>query len=88
MKRPKIRFKGFDDAWEQRKFASVFEGLQNNTLSRAELNYESGTVRKKNRYKEGSVNKLKVTKRIMYGRNSFELLKGKMLRLELKRKLN
>ena len=45
MKRPKIRFKGFDDAWEQRKFASVFEGLQNNTLSRAELNYESGTVR-------------------------------------------
>ena len=32
-------------AWEQRKFASVFEGLQNNTLSRAELNYENGTVK-------------------------------------------
>lgn len=32
---------------------------------------------------EGSVNKLKVIKRIMYGRNSFELLKSKVLRLEL-----
>ena len=31
--------------WEQRKFASVFDGLQNNTLSRADLNYESGTVK-------------------------------------------
>lgn len=46
-----------------------------------ELDYNNGLA-------EGSVNKLKVTKRIMYGRNSFELLKGKMLRLELKRKLN
>ena len=42
---PEIRFKGFTDDWEQRKFASVFDGLQNNTLSRAELNYESGTVK-------------------------------------------
>lgn len=31
--------------WEQRKFVSVFEGLQNNTLSRADLNYENGTVK-------------------------------------------
>lgn len=31
---------------------------------------------------EGSVNKLKVIKRIMYGRNSFELLKSKLLLLE------
>lgn len=37
---------------------------------------------------EGSVNKLKVVKRIMHGRNSFELLKGKLLRFELKRKIN
>ena len=37
---------------------------------------------------EGSVNKLKVVKRIMYVRNSFELLKAKLLRLELKRKVN
>lgn len=37
---------------------------------------------------EGSVNKLKVVKRIMFGRNSFELLKSKLLRLELKRQIN
>ena len=43
--KPQIRFKGFTDDWEQRKFASVFDGLQNNTLSRAELNYENGTVK-------------------------------------------
>lgn len=45
------------------------------------LSYNNGLA-------EGSVNKLKVIKRIMYGRNSFELLKGKLLRLELKRKIN
>ncbi len=44
-KKPEIRFAGFDDDWEQRKFVSVFEGLQNNTLSRADLNYENGTVK-------------------------------------------
>ena len=33
------------NSWEQRKFSSVFEGLQNNTLSRAELNYEKGTIK-------------------------------------------
>ena len=37
---------------------------------------------------EGSINKLKVIKRVMYGRSSFELLKSKLLRLELKRKIN
>jgi transposase len=37
---------------------------------------------------EGSVNKLKVTKRIMYGRCSFDLLRKKILRLESKRKIN
>jgi len=31
---------------------------------------------------EGSVNNLKVIKRIMYGRNSFELLRAKLLRYE------
>lgn len=46
-----------------------------------ELDYNNGLA-------EGSVNKLKVTKRIMYGRNSFNLLKGKLLRLESKRKFN
>lgn len=41
------------------------------------LDYNNGLA-------EGSVNKLKVVKRIMYGRHSFELLKGKLLRLELR----
>lgn len=37
---------------------------------------------------EGSVNKLKVVKRIMYGRNSFEMLRKKLLRLEKRRIIN
>jgi len=37
---------------------------------------------------EGSVNKLKVIKRIMYGRNSFEMLRKKLLWLEKKPKFN
>lgn len=45
------------------------------------LDYNNGLA-------EGSVNKLKVVKRIMYGRNSFELLKGKLLRLELRHEIN
>ena len=44
-KTPRIRFKEYTDDWEQRKFDKVFDGLQNNTLSRADLNYESGTVK-------------------------------------------
>lgn len=39
---PEIRFEGFTKAWEQRKFGDTFTGLQNNTLSRADLNNESG----------------------------------------------
>ena len=43
---PDVRFKNFTDAWEQRKFDEVFDcTIPNNTLSRAELNYESGSVR-------------------------------------------
>ncbi len=45
MKEPAIRFKGYTDAWEQRKFSETFDGLQNNTLSRAEMNYENGEVK-------------------------------------------
>ena len=44
-KTPKLRFSGYTDDWEQRKFNEVFDGLQNNTLSRADLNYESGMVK-------------------------------------------
>ena len=43
-KAPKNRFSGFSDDWEQRKFGEVFMPLQNNTLSRAELNDEFGTA--------------------------------------------
>ena len=43
-KNPEIRFAGFTDDWEQRKFDELFTGLQNNTLSRSELNYENGTL--------------------------------------------
>lgn len=41
---PTIRFKGFKDDWEQRKLGEVFMPLQNNTLSRAELNDEFGVA--------------------------------------------
>ena len=42
---PAIRFKGFSDAWEQRKFGDVFDcTVPNNTLSRVELSYDEGTV--------------------------------------------
>lgn len=42
---PEIRFKGFTDDWEQRKFDEVFDcSIPNNTLSRAELSYDEGNV--------------------------------------------
>lgn len=46
-----------------------------------EMDYNNGLA-------EGSINKLKVVKRIMFGRNSFELLKVKLLRLELRHHFN
>lgn len=42
---PNIRFKGFTDDWEQRKFGDVLVSLQNNTLSRADLSNESGVAK-------------------------------------------
>ena len=44
-KAPAIRFAGFTDPWEQRKFGDCFEFLKSNTLSRAGLNGENGTAR-------------------------------------------
>ena len=42
---PEKRFPGFTDDWEQRKFDEVFDcTVPNNTLSRAELSYDEGTV--------------------------------------------
>ena len=42
---PEIRFSGFADDWEQRKFDDMFECcLANNTLSRAQLSYDEGMI--------------------------------------------
>lgn len=43
---PKRRFKEFQnaEAWEQRDFGKVFNHLQNNSFSRAQLSYENGEV--------------------------------------------
>ena len=42
--KPALRFKGFDEDWEQRKLGDCFWSLPNNTLSRAERSYENGVV--------------------------------------------
>ena len=43
--KPKRRFKGFIDAWEQCKLGEIFEYLQNNTLSRDSLNYKNPNIK-------------------------------------------
>ena len=43
--KPDIRFAGFTAAWEQRKFDAVFDPIPNNTLSRADLNYDDGKIK-------------------------------------------
>ena len=45
MAKPKIRFKGYTDDWEQRKLGDVLVSLQNNTLSRADLSNEAGVAK-------------------------------------------
>ncbi len=42
---PEIRYSGFTDAWEQRKLGDTFDFLQNNTLSRADLDAETGVAK-------------------------------------------
>ena len=42
---PEIRFKGFSEKWEERKYSETFANIPNNTLSRAELNYNSGQAK-------------------------------------------
>ena len=44
MKKPKIRFNGYTEDWEQRKFSECFIFLQNNSLSRADLSDEDGAI--------------------------------------------
>lgn len=41
---PEIRFKGFSGEWKLKKLGDVFDILQNNTLSRAELDMEAGAA--------------------------------------------
>ena len=43
--KPLLRFNSYNEDWEQRKFGEVFDcTVPNNTLSRAELSYDEGTV--------------------------------------------
>ena len=42
---PEIRFKGFTEAWEQRKLGEALISLRNNTLSRADLSSEEGIAK-------------------------------------------
>ena len=42
---PAIRFKGFTEEWVKKEFSNTFSPLNNNTLSRAELNYENGSTK-------------------------------------------
>ena len=37
---PTLRFREFSDCWQVKSFSATFDILTNNTLSRAELNYE------------------------------------------------
>lgn len=41
---PEIRFDGFTEDWEQRKFKNTFDYLQNNALSRANLSEEGNVL--------------------------------------------
>lgn len=42
---PDIRFKGFNFGWKSKRFDKTFSMLCNNTLSRADLNYEKGSTK-------------------------------------------
>ncbi|WP_299141405.1 restriction endonuclease subunit S [uncultured Vibrio sp.] len=42
---PQIRFKGFIGEWEEKSFGACFVNVGNNTLSRAELNYQVGLAK-------------------------------------------
>ncbi|GLS83774.1 restriction endonuclease subunit S [Paraferrimonas haliotis] len=42
---PVLRFNGFIGEWAQRPFGDCFDNIPNNTLSRADLNYEHGIAK-------------------------------------------
>lgn len=43
-RKPEIRFAGYKDNWDMKRFGDVFDILSNNTLSRDNLNDESGAA--------------------------------------------
>lgn len=42
---PELRFDGFTEDWEEKKFEKVFRGIRNNSLSRDKLNYKYGQAK-------------------------------------------
>ena len=42
---PNLRFPNFNSVWQKNKFGNLLTLLKNNTLSRAELNYENGKIK-------------------------------------------
>lgn len=42
---PKLRFLGFSDAWEEKRFGEIFSFKTTNSFSRVNLNYKSGEVK-------------------------------------------
>lgn len=42
---PEIRFKGFEGHWEDVAFGKIFQNISNNSLSRENLNYNSGIAK-------------------------------------------
>ena len=45
MGKPVIRFKGYEDDWEQRKLGEMLVSLQNNTFSRADIKNKKGVAK-------------------------------------------
>ncbi|WEV48377.1 restriction endonuclease subunit S [Acinetobacter sp. ESL0695] len=45
VKCPEVRFKGFSNRWKQQTLGDMFIPLSNNTLSRADLNYDNGRIK-------------------------------------------
>lgn len=42
---PEIRFKGFSEPWGEKALGDIFTNISSNTLSRSELNYNSGLAK-------------------------------------------
>lgn len=45
IRRPEIRFNQFSNDWQEESYSDTFSDLSNNTLSRADLNYQSGLAK-------------------------------------------